>query len=533
MTEQAPDGHLVAEYTFNGSESAFDALVHRHARMVYATAVRQLGESGLAEEVTQNTFLALARKAPRLHGDQTLAGWLHRTALLEAKARIRKELRRRRREETAASLATSDREGDSAVAPLVPLLDEALLDLRDLDRQALVLRFLEGSSLRDVGRALGVDEDAARKRVSRALDRVGEFFRQRGFAVPAATVTALLAEQSAFAMPVGLAGATAQAALSSAVASPSFSVAGIQFMALTKTQTAVVTLLAVSVPLAWQWGLQADVQKDQAAIQAQTVQALAHLQSLEAQFDQERESILRIQTEQANAEIRLAQRRAQLEKREPPPVYQWNDFEPLARVPKRLLTGLSLSSVSDKAGALNQQMINVLQLTDAETRQTQEVMHGFLKRYQTHQGEVMRQIEPLPSDLNERPPEEVRAFEMTHDPEAFDVLRQDLFADLHEVLGAERAELFKRGLDDWMPLDDDYQGVNSGMAMVNADHRYVFYQPEPGADGLAWGLKVEGRGSVHMTSDLTRLRAWLPDHLRHALEDWIDLAEPKPEVLAP
>src|SRR5258707_9904596 len=168
----SPDIELVADYAAKGSETAFRALVARHVDMVYATAFRQLGDRGMAEEVSQNVFVTLARKAPRLAGIETLAGWLHRATVLEAKGRIRAELRRRRREAAAAELATLQHEGAPALDVLIPLLDEALLHLRDTDRMALVLRFLEDRSLRDVGQLLGVDEDAARKRVSRALDRV-------------------------------------------------------------------------------------------------------------------------------------------------------------------------------------------------------------------------------------------------------------------------------------------------------------------------------------------------------------------------
>src|SRR5439155_24977649 len=135
-------------------------------------------------EIPQNVFIALARKAPRLAGIETLAGWLHRTAVLEAKARIRAELRRKRREQTAVEITLLQRDGASPLDALVPLLDEGLLDLGDGDRLALVLRFLEERSLRDVCAVLGVDVEAARKRVSRMLDRLAWLFRQRGVAVP-------------------------------------------------------------------------------------------------------------------------------------------------------------------------------------------------------------------------------------------------------------------------------------------------------------------------------------------------------------
>src|SRR6267378_4241031 len=136
MTPVSPDRELVTAYAARGSETAFRALVTRHVHLVYATALRQVGHAGLAEEITQNVFIALARKAPRLAGIETLAGWLHRTSILEAKARIRSELRRDRREETAAELVNLQREGASPFAAMVPLVDEGLLSLRDSDRLA-------------------------------------------------------------------------------------------------------------------------------------------------------------------------------------------------------------------------------------------------------------------------------------------------------------------------------------------------------------------------------------------------------------
>src|SRR5437879_5169172 len=222
MTPVSPDRELVTAYAAGGSEPAFRALVTRHVGLVYATALRQIGDAGLAEEITQNVFIALARKAPRLAGIETLAGWLHRTAILEAKARTRAELRRKRREETAVEISLLQSEGASPLEALVPMLDEGLLNLRDGDRLALVLRFLEERSLRDVGAALGVDEDAARKRVSRALDRLAGFFRRSGFAVPPGAGCAALLASAAKAAPAGLAASAANAGLAAGATTTGF-----------------------------------------------------------------------------------------------------------------------------------------------------------------------------------------------------------------------------------------------------------------------------------------------------------------------
>src|SRR5262245_66646714 len=125
MTSMSADRELVSAYVQEGSETAFRALVTRHVDLVYATALRQVGDAGMAEEVAQNVFVCLARKAPRLGGVETLAGWLHRTTVFESKSRIRAELRRKRRDETAAELASIQHEGASTLEALVPLLDEA------------------------------------------------------------------------------------------------------------------------------------------------------------------------------------------------------------------------------------------------------------------------------------------------------------------------------------------------------------------------------------------------------------------------
>src|SRR5438445_7000280 len=100
MTEPEPDQDLLSDFTERRSETAFQALVQRHADLVFATALRRVGEAAAAQEVTQDVFIALARKAPLLRGETSLTGWLYKTALLQAKQWWRGELRRRQREQT-------------------------------------------------------------------------------------------------------------------------------------------------------------------------------------------------------------------------------------------------------------------------------------------------------------------------------------------------------------------------------------------------------------------------------------------------
>src|SRR5215831_18773840 len=148
-----PDFDLLRRFARGADQTAFETLVRRHLNLVYATAWRKLEDSGAAEEVAQNVFAALARKAWQFAPDSSLPAWLHRCTLLESKSWLRGELRRRRRELAAVELGTTMKIPDDqpAVRALIPLLDEALLSLREPDRAALLLRYYENRPLREVG----------------------------------------------------------------------------------------------------------------------------------------------------------------------------------------------------------------------------------------------------------------------------------------------------------------------------------------------------------------------------------------------
>jgi RNA polymerase sigma factor (sigma-70 family) len=170
MTEPLSDRELLRQYAQAGEEGAFKALVARHVDLVYATAVRGLSDSAVAQEVTQNVFILLARKGFWLGGEICLAAWLHRSTQLEVKRWWRGEFRRQRREQTAAELGTLMKDDASLLKALEDELDEGLLTLSEADRTALLLRYFEGRSHRDIGGLLGAREDAVRMRIGRALE---------------------------------------------------------------------------------------------------------------------------------------------------------------------------------------------------------------------------------------------------------------------------------------------------------------------------------------------------------------------------
>src|ERR1044072_3759335 len=115
MTEPTTDQQLLREFVQRGSERAFESLVQRHVDLVFATAVRRVTDVQAAQEITQNVFLALSRKAAGLGGQGALAGWLHKPGLREARQWWRGEFRRRRREQTAVELGTTMKDENSPV----------------------------------------------------------------------------------------------------------------------------------------------------------------------------------------------------------------------------------------------------------------------------------------------------------------------------------------------------------------------------------------------------------------------------------
>jgi RNA polymerase sigma factor (sigma-70 family) len=241
------DNQLIAEYDVHRGEDAFASLVRQHVNMVFATAMRQVGNHGAAEEITQNVFVALAQASGKLKSHPTIAGWLHRTTLNKSREWLRCELRRHHREQVAVTRELAAAEGDSVWSPLVPLLDEALLKLHEPDRQAVIMHYMEGQTFQEVGTTLGVAEDTVRKRVNRCLDDLTHFFRRRGFAMPMAVGAPLFA-LSAHTAPAGLAASATTAALAAAhslASTSTLTLNALKIMAWTKTKIAIATGVAV------------------------------------------------------------------------------------------------------------------------------------------------------------------------------------------------------------------------------------------------------------------------------------------------
>ena len=237
---------LLADYVANGSEAAFRELVTRYLDLVYSAAIRLVnGDTHMAQDVVQTVFVDLARLARTFSKEAMLGGWLHRHTCFVAATLLRGERRRRSRERQVAEMNALNNQTDSNLAQLAPVLDEAINQLGAEDRKAILLRFFEQRDFRSVGEALGTSENAAQKRVSRALDELRMLLRHRGVAVSAVALGTALAGQTVVAAPAGLAASISAAALANAVAGGTFTSSLLKIMTTLQTKVAVSSVVAV------------------------------------------------------------------------------------------------------------------------------------------------------------------------------------------------------------------------------------------------------------------------------------------------
>ena len=205
MTDQT-DSLLLKAYADRRLEAAFNELVHRHVDLVYSAAIRMVRDPHLAEDVTPGVFIALARQASELVERATLAGWLHRTAQNIAAQTVRTIERRRAREQEAFAMSEQiSSSPDVRWEQIEPHPDAALGELIDADRDAVVLRYFHKKSAAEIATILGVSDDAAQKRVNRAVEKLREVFAKNKITIGAGSLGILISANAVHAAPAGLA----------------------------------------------------------------------------------------------------------------------------------------------------------------------------------------------------------------------------------------------------------------------------------------------------------------------------------------
>jgi RNA polymerase sigma factor (sigma-70 family) len=246
------DADLLRRYVEDRNHDAFRDLVGRHLNLVYAAALRQVnGDAHLAQDVTQHVFTDLARRADTLLAHRVLAGWLFVSTRYSAAKLIRSERRRQAREQEVFRMnAAESNEADCDWTHVRPVLDEALAELADADRDAILLRFFEGRAFAEVGAQLRLTENTARMRVERALDKLRQRLGRRGVRSTTAALALALAAQGAIAAPAGLVGVVSGTALATAGVAGTAGVL-MTFMSMSKLQLGIISVAAVTGTTAW------------------------------------------------------------------------------------------------------------------------------------------------------------------------------------------------------------------------------------------------------------------------------------------
>lgn len=213
------DQELLQDYARQGSEPAFTELVRRYVDLVYSAAVRISGDRATAQDITQSVFIALAKNAGQLANHPVLSGWLHHTTRNIAANTIRSEVRRRVHEQEAATMnELLNPANEDSWEDIAPQLDEALADVSDFDRDAILLRYFQGKTAHEMALTFGITDEAAQKRVNRAVERLRESLSKRDLTVGAAGLTLMISANAVRSAPAGLAEGLAASVATSAAA---------------------------------------------------------------------------------------------------------------------------------------------------------------------------------------------------------------------------------------------------------------------------------------------------------------------------
>lgn len=210
------DHDLIREFASSRSEQAFRRLVDRHCDLVYSVATRVTGNPDLARDVSQQVFSKLAAKPDSIPASLPLAAWFHRTTRSLAIDLVRSEQSRKQREIALSTSPVMNSEPTPDWARLEPVIDALIDELPEIDRRAVVMRFYEKRSHGAIGAVLGLSEDATRKRLDRALDRLRGLLAKRGIATSSAVLATILPAHAITPAPAGLSASISSTALSTA-----------------------------------------------------------------------------------------------------------------------------------------------------------------------------------------------------------------------------------------------------------------------------------------------------------------------------
>jgi RNA polymerase sigma factor (sigma-70 family) len=304
----ASDVQLLRNYVEQGNEAAFREIVVRHTDSVYSAALRQINSPDLARDVAQSVFTDLARKAPSLsrtlEAKASLLGWLYRSTRFAALNQLRDDHRRQARERLAMQHFDPAPDPAPEWERIGPVLDEAMADLSDDDREALLLRFFQSHDFRAIGQSLGVNDDAAQKRVSRALEKLRARLTIRGVTTSAAALSIALSAHVVQAAPAGLAAVLSNAALAGSTLITTATVTAAETITMTTLQKTIIgATLAVAVGTGIYQAHQASVFRAQVqALQQQQLPLAEQIVQLTRERDSAASKLAALQNDNARLE---------------------------------------------------------------------------------------------------------------------------------------------------------------------------------------------------------------------------------------
>lgn len=205
MGENPTDTELLERFAVSGDERAFREIAARYAGLVFHTARRCLGGDSLADDVAQQVFADLARKAGKVaRSGGALPAWLHRAAVLEARAIARSEARHQRRKEALMEAgSTAANPDETAWRDVLPHLDAAIDRLPEQDRRVVLLHYVKGLSFPEIATSLGKSAAAVQKQSRRALVKLQSFLGRRGVTLTVGVLASGLTAEMAKGAPAG------------------------------------------------------------------------------------------------------------------------------------------------------------------------------------------------------------------------------------------------------------------------------------------------------------------------------------------
>ncbi len=256
---RSTDSALLADFVRRHSDRAFAVLVNRYAPLVYGATLRRCQVPQLAEEAAQNTFAILARKASFLRGEDSLAGWLHRTATFEASKILRAETRHLRKMHALSNEPNDPNGGTNGDqwGEIKPLLDEALQKLSKGDRDLVLWRYYHGFKLPEIARKTGKTLAATQKQSQRALSRLARFLKGRGATgVTTSVVAAALTSVLHSPVKAGFAAGMAETSLTASAAVPTVTLLTNTLLTMSSVKLSALTAITVFglalIPLGYQ-----------------------------------------------------------------------------------------------------------------------------------------------------------------------------------------------------------------------------------------------------------------------------------------